>query len=283
MKIAYLVHSYREYDELVETIDQLIKQGDHVFIMINDNDLREQIHFVYAESSKVHISSIQEFAQEGDLSMARGTILQMREAVGIGFDYYINLTDGMIPIKSRNDIVSYLEENNNNFYYVDRSEKEDSELRKKTLKYYPMTNLLSFPTGKVSRGFSKANASIFNTFGLRRKIEDEILIGSPYFILKHKTAVLLVEHFDYVSDTFKLSWYAEEVYIPTMLKKFNADDHINDDCRVLGPSGKWIESQGANKVTEDIIEKYPNALFAAKILAEEDPGLYQNYFDIYNS
>ena len=47
MKIAYLMHSDRKYDEVVETINQLTKQGDHVFIMINDDDLREQVQFVY--------------------------------------------------------------------------------------------------------------------------------------------------------------------------------------------------------------------------------------------
>ena len=41
MKIAYLMHSDRKYDEVVETINQLTKQGDHVFIMINDDDLRD--------------------------------------------------------------------------------------------------------------------------------------------------------------------------------------------------------------------------------------------------
>ncbi|MFV0381834.1 MAG: beta-1,6-N-acetylglucosaminyltransferase [Breznakia sp.] len=282
MKIAYLVHSYRDYDELIETINQLIKQDDHVFVMINDNDLREKIHFVYAESNKVHISSIQEFAQEGDLSMARGTILQMKEAVRIGFDYYINLSDGMLPIKSKKEIVEYLKQSNTNFYYVDRSEKEDKHLRKKTLKYYPFTNLLSFPTGKVSRTLSKVFASILNLFGLRRSLDDEILIGSPYFIIKHEAATLLSEHFDYVSQTFKLSWYAEEMYIPMMMKKFNINKHANDDCRILGSCGKWVSSHAVTTINEEVIAKHPHALFAAKILADTDPGLYQNYFDIYN-
>ena len=49
MKIAYLMHSDRKYDEVVETINQLTKQGDHVFIMINDDDLREQVQFVYMD------------------------------------------------------------------------------------------------------------------------------------------------------------------------------------------------------------------------------------------
>lgn len=101
MKIAYLMHSDRKYDEVVETINQLTKQGDHVFIMINDDDLREQVQFVYMDYSRVHISHTQEFAQEGDMSMARGTLIQMKEAVQIGFDYYINLNDGMMPIKTR--------------------------------------------------------------------------------------------------------------------------------------------------------------------------------------
>ena len=41
MTIAYLIHSERPYDELQELITQLTKQGDHVFIMINDNELRD--------------------------------------------------------------------------------------------------------------------------------------------------------------------------------------------------------------------------------------------------
>ncbi|MDF9823806.1 hypothetical protein M2475_000177 [Breznakia sp. PF5-3] len=283
MKIAYLVHSYREYDEVIESINQLIKQGDHVFIMINDNDLREKIHFVYAESPKVHISSVQEYAQEGDLSMARGTILQLKEAVELGgFDYFINLSDGMMPIKTREDIVAYLETKKTNFYSIDRSEAEDENLRKKTLKFYPLTNLLSFPTGKISRAVAKGSGAIFNIFGIRRKLDDEILIGSPYFILNHKSAAVLAQNFDYVSETFKLAWYAEEMYIPMMLKKFNMEDHINDDLRVIGPNGKWIESQAPREVNLETIQKYPEALFAAQIHADKDPSLYQEYFDIYN-
>lgn len=290
MKIAYLMHSYREYDELVETINQLIKQQDHVFIMINDNDLRGKIHFVYAEDKRVHISETQEFAQEGDMSLARGTMIQMREALTIGgFDYFINLTDGMIPIKSRTEIVAYLEANaGKDFYYVDRDESQDNELRKNALKYYTFTNLLSFPTGKFTRWFTRMNANFFNLIGLRRKMEDQYMIGSPWFILTKKSAMLLVEHLEYVSSNFKLSWYPEEMYIPMMMKKYvgidiNSTKHINDDCRAVGPNGKWIESQSAKDLSEEALKARPEALFAGKITT--DPNtlyLYENYFDKYN-
>lgn len=286
MKIAYLMHSYCEYEELVESINQLIKQGDHVFIMINNNDLREKIHFVYAESPKVHISSLQEFAQEGDLSMARGTALQMREALDMGiFEYFINLSDGMMPIKPRSEIIKVLEEaNGRDFYYIDRDEKQDPELRKKTLKYYTYTNLLSFPKKKFTRWCTKANATFLNAIGIRRKLADEMYIGSPWFMLNQTSAAVIVDNFPYISETFKLSWYAEEMYIPMMLHKYSSTKgHINDDYRVVGPKGKWIESQNTRPLTQEAINQYPNALFGGLINTESTLHLYEEYFDKYNS
>ena len=61
-------------------------------------------------------------------------------------------------------------------------------------------------------------------------------------MLTGRTGQILAEHFDYVSNTFKLSWYPEEMYIPMMMDKFvyingREDDHINKDYRVVGPDG----------------------------------------------
>lgn len=288
MKIAYLMYSTREYDELIETINQLIRQGDHVFIMINDNDLRGKIHFVYAEDRRVHISETQEFAQEGDMSLARGTIIQMKEALEYDeYDYFINLTDGMMPIKPRSEIITFLKEHEGkDFYHIARTEKEDPQLRKKALKYYTFTNLLSFPTGAFVRWFTKANASFLNVFGLRRKLNDTIMIGSPWFMLSKESAKKIVAEFNYVSANFKLSWYPEEMYIPMMMEKFAPDAakaHINEDYRVVGPDGAWVESQCARDLTREVLAAHPEALFGGRILAQGDTlSLYNDYFDKYN-
>lgn len=283
------MHSMREYDELIESINQLIRQGDHVFVMINDNDLRGKIHFVFAEDRRVHISEVQEFAQEGDLSLARGTILQMREAVDLNeFDYYINLSDGMMPIKSRTDIVSFLKSNNGkDFYYIDRDEVEDPSLRKKALKYYTFTNLLAFPKGRFTRAFTKGNAAFFNAIGLRRKHKDVYSIGSPWFMLSRDSVIALVKDFDYVSTTYKLSWYPEEMYIQMMMEKFlhqnkNSKQHVNADYRVVGLSGEWVESQGARVLTREVLHAHPDALFGGMITIEDNLDVYQDYFDKYN-
>lgn len=286
MKIAYLMHSDREYDEVIETINQLTKQGDHVFIMINDDDLRDKIVFVYADYLRVHVSRKQEYGQEGDLSLARGTIIQMKEAMELGgFDYFINLTDGMLPLKTRSEIVAFLEEHPNDYYY--ESSKSSEELIKKREKYYPFTNTLMFPTSKFMRGLSRGSAALFGLFGVKRKLEDDYRIGSPYFILRAETAKILTENFDYVSHSFKLCWYPEELYIPMMMHKFvyvngKEDTHVNSDLRVIGPDGAWKESAGSKPLSEDLLKQHPEALFGGRITAADTLYIYNDYFDRYN-
>lgn len=287
MKIAYLVHSERDYDEIIETLNQLVKQNDHAFVMINDNDLRDKVAFVFADHPRVHISHTQEFAQEGDLSLARGTIIQMKEALEFDqFDYFINLTDGMIPLKSRHEIVSFLEKNpGKDYYYV--ASKETPELRKKAERYYMFTNLLAFPSSRFIRGLTRGNAALFSKLGLKRKLDEHYQIGSPWFMLSAKTAQILTKHFEYVSNTFKMSWYPEEMYIPMMMDKFvytdHTDDHINADYRLVGPNGTWQASSGAKPITEELLRQHPEALFGGQITAQDNLDLYQDYFDIYNS
>ncbi len=283
MKIAYLIHSYCGYDELIENVNQLIAQGDHVFIMINDNSLREKIYFVYGESRYVHVSRVQEFAQEGDLSMARGTILQLQEAVNTtDCEYFINLTHGMMPIRPRNEIIELLSaQPYKDYYYIDKDEKDSPSIRDDVTKYYLFTNLLSFPTKASTRKFCRINANFLAKLGIKKKSKENFLFGSPWFMLCRKSATILAQNFPYVSETFKYSWYSEQLYIPTMMKKFVPDHiHINEDYRLVGPMGKWQRDSQGHSLTS--IPADSTALFAAKISIDENLALYQDYFDIYN-
>ena len=289
MKLAFLVHTSRDYEEVIEMINQLTKQGDHVFIMINDNDLRDKVAFVYTDYLRVHVSRTQEYAQEGDLSLARGTIIQMKEAIEKDdFDYFINLTDGMMPLKSRSEIVAFLSEHEGKDFYYDATANYDQvALNKKSKKYYPFTNALDFPRNNFLRSLSKASGSFFSMLGIRRKSEEVYRIGSPWFILSKASAKILAAHFDYVSESYKLSWYAEEQYIPMMMQKYvyvngRKDDHINQDLRVVGPNGTWVESSDAKPLAEETLKAHPECSFGGKITAEDTLYLYHEYFDIYN-
>ncbi len=287
MRIAYLVHTAREYEEIVEMVNQLTKQGDHVFIMINDNDLRDEIFFVYADYNRVHIAKKQEYAQSGDLSMARGMVIQMKDACELGgFDYYINLSDGMIPVKTRTEIISFLEAHKGkDFYYT--ADTDADALRTKSERYYPFTNMLAFPTSRFVRFLSRGTAKIFDWMHIRRNLTEEYQIGSPWFMLSDTSAQILSENFSYVAETYKLGWYPEEMYIPMMMNRFvyvngRSDDHINLDYRAIGPNGMWRESHDADPITAEVLAEHPEALFAGKITADDTLPLFSDYFDIYN-
>ena len=286
MKIAYLMYSGRKFYDIVPVCRKLVRQGDHVFIMVSDDSARDEVTVAFAGNRKIHISRKLEFAQEGDLSLSRGTLLQIKDALeveDVQFDYFINLTEGMLPVKPRSEIVSYLEEHPGDYYYIDRSEKDDPDLRKKTLKYYAFTNLLAFPKSRWVRGHSKVMAGFLDLINVRRKLEDEILIGSPWFILTNETARVLAENFAYCSDKFKLSWYPEEKVFPMMINRFLPDHtHYNMDLRVVGPDGHWVESQGARPLSEEVPARHPEALYGGTFFDTDNEELYNRILELYN-
>ena len=286
MKIAYLMCSGRKYYDIVPVCQQLVKQGDHVFIMVSDEKARDEVTVAFAGSRRVHISRRLEFAQEGDMSLARGTLLQIADALeyeDAEFDYFINLTEGMLPVKTRSEIVSFLEQNPGDYYYIDRTEDEDPALRPKTLKYYTYTNMLQFPTNRWVRWNTKAAANFLNLIGVRRKLDEKVKIGSPWFILTKETAAVLAANYPYCSDKFKLSWYPEEnVYFMMLDKYLPGHSHINKDLRVVGPSGAWIESQSARPLSRDVLNAHPEALFGGQFFDTEDEELYNEMLGKYN-
>jgi hypothetical protein len=112
MKIAYLMYfDHDKANEIAAIVNELIKQDDHVFLMVNDAKIRDAVTMTYVQNRHVHISHKQEYAQEGDLSLVRGTLLQMKEAVEDEedvFDWFINLPEGMLPLTSREKITALL-------------------------------------------------------------------------------------------------------------------------------------------------------------------------------
>lgn len=266
--------SDHKYYDIVPVLRELVKQGDHCYIMINDPKTRDQVTIAFSNDPRVHVSRTQEFAQEGDMSLARGTLIQMKEALDndtVFFDYYINLTSGMMPVRKRSELVDFLEKNPGDYYYVDHTEKEDPGLRKRTLKYYAFTNVLTFPFNKRVKNRTKRWASFLNLFGVHRTLDDEMVIGSPWFIYTPATARVLADNYPYCSDKFKLSWYAEEMCYPMMISKFcPGHAHHNEDLRVVGPDGSWIEGQGARTLTKELINAHPEAFFGGSLYEEDD-------------
>jgi len=266
MHLAYLLTSDSEYLEVAALIDSLIVEDDQVFVIHNNPKVMDRLRIYYGNHPEVHLYPAQDFALTGDLSLARGTLVMLREALESTFDYVINLTDGMAPIKPRDQLVSYLEEHPQDHYLIYSDEHKDPSLRKKYERYYPFTNLSYFQHEGFTRLLSKGLASIIHLFK-KRNFPYTYVITSPWFVLSRATARLLVEHFGFLSQNFMLFWYPEEVWLGTMLEMLNHHEHINNDLRWLYPDGDFYPGISPAKGSQQPTGARP-VFFAAKRSSE---------------
>ncbi|WP_301082152.1 beta-1,6-N-acetylglucosaminyltransferase [Faecalibaculum rodentium] len=289
MKIAYLMHYLGEdYEEVSENIDQILEGGDHVFVMLNDEKLRDDIFIAYASVPECHVSTVQSAALHGDLSLPRGTILQMKDALeyeedaDADFDYFINLTDGMLPVRSRQEIVQVLEQLDGRDNYIVTADSETSEdLKKRMEEYAFFTNSLNFQKSKMLQGMNSFTKNIVKNFK-NRETDDVVVQTWPFFVLGHDSAEALVDNLAYCSNQFMMCLYPEELCFGTMLRKFSPAQHEERRLWITG-QGDYQEQAVIQPVTMDQVLENPEALFAVRVKAKENLPVYQNVFDAYNS
>ena len=253
MKIAYLMHYMKNnFEEITENLDILINQGDDVYLMVNDDDLRDDLILSYCDTPNLHVAH-----------------------------RFIIMTDGMIPTKSKAQLVKYLEthEDEDIYYEVDNSD-ENVEVKKRFENYAFFTNSYDFQKSKTIRAMNKMTSSLVHSFK-KREIEDTIYISYPWFILTHESAKALADNLAYCSNTFKMCLYPEEMAIATMLHKFSNVDHHNENIWAVGKNGEYILQQPMENVELDAIKE--STYFAALAHSEDNLQVYEDYFDAYTS
>ena len=104
MKIAYLMHYMKNnFEEITVNLDILINQGDDVYLMVNDDDLRDDLILSYCDTPQLHVAHHQQTALPADMSLPRGFIVLMKDALeyekedgSFTYDRFIIMTDGII-------------------------------------------------------------------------------------------------------------------------------------------------------------------------------------------
>ena len=82
MKIAYLMNYMKNnFEEITENLDILINQGDDVYLMVNDDDLRDDLILSYCDTPNLHVAHHQQTALPADMSLPRGFIVLMTDAL----------------------------------------------------------------------------------------------------------------------------------------------------------------------------------------------------------
>lgn len=246
MRIAYIIHAQKMDNGTVRVIRYLTSQEDHVFLIINDKDDRVDASYSFSANPKVHVEQEFPYAQEGDLSLTRYHLLCMKKGLEMGgFKYFINLDAMMTPLKTIEEVHEHLSQiYPSNVYQILENNPNKKQINM-VLKYHAFTNILSFPTNNFVRNFSKSAAFLLSLVGIKRKLEDKIVLGSQYFVISDQGAKQLVENIGYSSTHFKLSWYPEQSCMIMMLEKFCTQTHLNTSHHYVGPKGVVNLSSGA--------------------------------------
>ena len=288
MRIAYLMlYTEHNYEEITENLDRILDAGDDVFVMINDDELRDEVFIAYTDEPRLHVSTVQSAALPADLSMPRGFICQMEDAMDFEaryefeYDYFITMTDGMFPLISKQEMDAFLTSlDHKDLYYEVTNTNESEDLKKRMEDYAFFTNSFDFQKNRLIRGMNSMTAGIVRNFK-KRELTDTIYLTYPWFVLTHESVEKLADNRAYCSSNFSMCLYPEEVCLGTMLKKFSPIEHINKDIWLVGKTGTYEFLNPIAPLPIEVYENNTDKIFGAKIHSDTNLSVYQNVFDIY--
>ena len=288
MKIAYLIlYTEKNYEEITENLDKILDAGDDAYVMINNDDLRDEVFLAYADEPRLNVSTVQSAALPADLSMPRGYICQIEDALKFEednefeYDYFITLSDGMLPLVHKEQMDQFLESlDHKDLYYVQSNTDIDEDLKHRIENYAFFTNSYDFQKSKMIRGMNNMTAGIVKKFK-KRAIEDTVYLTYPWFILTHESALALADHKVYCSTNFSMCLYPEELCFGTMLKKYSTVEHINKDIWLVGESNSYQFMQPVKELTLEEVFENKDKLFGARIHSSSNLDVYQETFDLY--
>ncbi|MDQ6423255.1 beta-1,6-N-acetylglucosaminyltransferase [Paenibacillus sp. LHD-117] len=110
MKIAYLILAHNQFHHLERLVSSLIHVDDDIFIHV---DKRAQLDGLRFRRPNVSIIEKRLCVHWGGFSMIKAQIELLKEANEKGhYDYYILLSGADYPIKTRDQLIRHLKENN---------------------------------------------------------------------------------------------------------------------------------------------------------------------------
>lgn len=275
MKLTFLIqYQGKDFDEISENIDVLLHHGDSVYIIANEQSIRDDLMLAYADESRMNVVYEQDGALPADLSMPRGYLISLKEAFEKedDADYFITLSDGMIPLVKREVLVDYLQKYPTDIYHVLAKSSESKDLQRRLEHYAFFTNSYSFQTSKIIQAMERFTTRFVHLWK-KRTFQDEVIQTLPWFILTRQSAQILVDHFSYCAQTFKMCAYPEELVIGTMLHHFSPVKHHDDNIWACD-----YVSQQAVPALKNIKKGY---LFGAKINPRDNLAIYSSTFDTY--
>lgn len=291
MKHAFLILTYKHYDQLKVLLKLLDHENADIFIHADKTDLgfNPEDYAGICKKSKVKMIPRVDVAW-GDFTQELAEMNLLQEAINAGDYDYFHFISGMdLPIKSMDYIMQFFEEHNGKIF-VECNDKLKNRNAFRFMLRYDVYHFFQKYIGK-GRTFIKGKRWLkYIDFGQcilqhyvgisrsrkMRKAGKEIKGGSQWFSIPKKFAEYINNDRENILDFCKHGYCLDEVFMATWLynSPFYKDIYRNGKSYVASLRRYKWKNEDPTLVTVEDIKEYdqePDAIFARKFAIEDSP------------
>jgi len=226
----------------------------------------------------------------GDFSMVEAELSLLRAAVPGRYDYYHLLSGVDVPIKTREYIEGYFQENNN-INYVNFSHPEISKHDRWRVQFYFPFQRFNIRKVWLRRFLRNASIAAQLILGVDRTRKypagTAFQKGTQWFDITRSLAEYILSREDWIRETFRSTYCPDELVVQTLV----ASSPFRDTLRPNAYDGKhrnccrYLDWKRGNPYVftetdfDELIQTDPACLFARKFDYASHPEIVDRLFD----
>ncbi|EKN3735303.1 beta-1,6-N-acetylglucosaminyltransferase [Yersinia enterocolitica] len=222
MKLGYLILAHESYDELSILLKTLSSFSDDCIIVHHDKKSNHKEDLVRIKNDYSHVNFIDSINVEwGEDSIVTATLNGMKIAQNNDIDYLVLLSGSCMPIKSRDDLIQYLSDDDRDYiecHDLNKGNWVKAGLEKERWEHYNLFNWRKDPV------YFSISHKIQDLFKIKRKFPGGInpVMGSQWWCLKKDTIKNILEFSESnkVGRFLKKTWIPDEFYIQSVANHF---------------------------------------------------------------
>lgn len=276
-KIAFLVEIVDNIEQAGDLITALATY-DEVFVSFGSLEDKETMTQVFTKNPNVHLLDENLKVIQGTLSVSRTYMILLKAAIECGnFCAYIPLNEYSLPIVNREEIFSFINAHPNTDVNYAICEDDLPGFRRLMRTFVIGTKGVIKGVESASSTFLKIGKFIY-VLGIRKKnIAEKLYCGQVWSIMCHKTAKMLVDNLYECSENYYLSWFSEDSYFSTFIRKYSKKV-LNK--KVCNEGEKEFGNLSLDLDSDEIVQK-GDWFFVNRAIKENYPKVYKSYLKKY--
>ena len=228
MRHAFMIMAHNQFEILIKTLRILDDENIDFFIHIDKKCKAFPKDEILQACKKSKIYFINRISVAwGRYSLIKCTLLLMENASKGNYDYYHLISGVDLPIKKKNDILSFFD-NNPKKQYIHFEQNSIQPKYLDRIKYHYFFQ----DTGKrIFKIFNLAIRTLEKILGVDRtkhNIVNKFQYGANWFSITHELVEYILTKQDWIRKTFKYAYCGDELFIQTIVINSSFVDQLSD-------------------------------------------------------